>query len=134
VVEKVVNAPEILGAENFLKNWYQKIPCFVISATPDEELIEIVRQRGLKVYFKEILGSSRSKKENLELLLNKYGFNALKCLFFGDAGSDYQAAKALSINFIGILPGPEAPLLQQAPEIKWLKDFYSIIQASLNEF
>ncbi len=123
VVGEVVAAPEIPGARNFLEEWYGKAKCFVISATPDNEISVIVHRRGLKHYFNEILGSSRSKRENLALLLEKYDFKPAKCFFFGDAESDYRAARACGVDFVGIVPGPDAPLLQVAPEISWARNF-----------
>ncbi len=127
VVDEVVSAPEIRGAESFLKKWYKKVSCFVVSAAPDEELQSIVRRRGLEIYFWEVLGSSRSKQENLETLMNKYALDPGKCLFFGDADSDYRAAKACHVDFVGILPGPEAPLLKVAPDIRWAVNFVELV-------
>ena len=126
VVDEVVSAPEIPGAENFLKKWHNIIKCFVVSATPDEEIMKITAQKGLRDYFHEVLGASRSKQENLEFLLRKYDLRAEECLFFGDAESDYRAAMACNVNFIGIVSGTDAPLLQVAPEVKWARDFINL--------
>jgi len=126
VVDNVVAAPEIPGAENFLKKWHNTVKCFVVSATPDEEILEIVTRRGLKIYFLEILGSSMSKQENIRFLLEKHGLNPEKCLFFGDAESDYRAAMACNVNFIGIVTGPDAPLLRVASGIKWAPNFMKL--------
>lgn len=126
VVDEVVTALEIPGAEEFLKKWYKWVQCFVISATPDEEIKEIVKRRGMDIYFHEILGSSCSKSDNVNYLLNKYGFAFRQCLFFGDAESDYRAAAASGVDFIGILPDSNAPLLKIAPDIRWYKNFLEI--------
>lgn len=126
VVDEVVAAPEIPGAENFLKKWHNTVKCFVVSATPDEEIKEIVKRRGIEIYFHEILGSSCSKSDNVNYLLNKYGLAPAQCLFFGDAESDYRAATASEVNFIGILPDSNAPLLKIAPDIRWHKNFLEI--------
>ncbi len=123
VVDGVVSSSEIPGAEAFLKKWWDRVPCFLVSATPNEEIIQICQKRGIEHFFKEILGSSRSKKENVEYLLKKYGLPVGDCIFFGDALSDYKAATACGLNFIGILPGPDAPLLQRVPEIRWVRNF-----------
>ena len=123
VVDEVVSAPEIPGAENFLKKWHNSVKCFMVSATPDDEIKEIVKRRGIDIYFHEILGSSCSKSDNVNYLLNKYGLAPAQCLFFGDAESDYRAAAASGVNFIGILPNENAPLLQIAPDITWSRDF-----------
>ena len=126
VVDTVVSSPEIPGAENFLKKWYERLPCFVISATPDEEIVTIVKQRGFKNYFQEILGSSRTKKKHMEIILKKYNLTPQKCIFFGDAETDYLAAMAHNVIFIGIVPGSHAPLLHVAPEIMWARNFIEL--------
>ena len=100
--------------------------CFVVSATPDDEISLIVDRRGLKHYFREILGSSKSKQENLVFLMEKYDIQSRESLFFGDAESDYRAAKACKVDFVGIAPGPEDPLLEVAPEIRWVRDFVGL--------
>jgi phosphoglycolate phosphatase-like HAD superfamily hydrolase len=123
VVDEVVAAPEILGAEAFVQAHYEKLPCFIISATPENELREIVQRRGCARYFREVLGAPRTKKENLELVLGKYGFAPEQCWFFGDAESDYRAAESCGVRFLAILPGPEAPLLRAAPGIPWHRNF-----------
>ena len=127
VVDQVVACPEVPGAKEFLYKWHRKLPCFVVSATPDEEIVDIVEQRGLRGYFLEILGSSLSKQGNLKTLLKKYDLQPEKCMFFGDAESDYRAAKACNVKFIAIVPGPDAPLLQVAPDIKWARGFVELI-------
>ena len=127
VVDEVVSAPEIPGAENFLKKWHNSVKCFVVSATPDDEIKEIVKRRGIDIYLHEILGSSCSKSDNVIYLLNKYELAPKRCLFFGDAESDYWAANASGVDFIGILPNKNAPLLQIAPEIRWARDFIDLV-------
>lgn len=126
VVDEVVVSDEIPGAQNVLKKWSASVPCFIISATPDNEIIEIVDRRGLSRYFKEVLGSGRTKTENLFYLLKKNNLVPETCIFFGDAESDYRAATACDVHFYGILPGPEAPLLKVAPDIDWARDFTAL--------
>ncbi|MFC1825671.1 HAD family hydrolase [Thermodesulfobacteriota bacterium] len=123
VVDEVVSASEIPSAKNFLEKWYEKVNCFVVSATPDDEISVIVERRGLKRYFREIMGSSKSKQENVRVLMEKYGLEPARCVFFGDAESDYRAAEECEMDFVGIVPGPDAPLLKVAPEIRWVRDF-----------
>jgi len=127
VVDEVVAAPEIPGSKDFLEKWYSRVDCFVVSATPDDEISVIADRRGLKHYFREILGSSRPKQDNLAFLLERYSLESRKCLFFGDAESDYRAGKVCKVDFMGILPGPDAPLLQVAPEVKWARNFVELV-------
>lgn len=122
VVEEVVAAPEIPGASAFLERC-RDIPCFVISGTPQEEMRQICRRRGLHRRFREILGAPVGKAEHLARLLAEYELDPAACLFFGDAGGDLAAARACAVPFIGILPGKDAPLLADAPDIVWYPDF-----------
>jgi beta-phosphoglucomutase-like phosphatase (HAD superfamily) len=127
VVDEVVGAPEIPGAEAFLRSLPRELPCFVVSAAPEEEVHEIVQRRGWAGYFRELRGAPTKKSENLKSLLEKYGFTPARCLFFGDAESDYVAARTCGVNFLGIVPGPGAPLLKVAPEIEWRRDFIGLV-------
>lgn len=123
VVDEVVAAPEIKGAEEFLQRWCKRIACFVISATPDEEIKEIVKRRRMDQYFKEVLGAPVDKGKNLEILLEKYNLNPLRCCLFGDAESDYLAAHMCGVEFFAIVQSENAPLLRAQPQVRWTKDF-----------
>ena len=123
VVDEVVAAPEIKGAEEFLQRWCRRLACFVISATPHEEIKEIVKRRGMEQYFKEVLGAPVDKRRNLEILLEKYNLNPSRCFFFGDAESDYLAAHICGVEFFGIVQGENAPLLRAQPQVNWTKNF-----------
>ncbi len=104
VVEKVVEAPFIKGAMDFIKKINQSgRDCFIISATPKKEIEDITMSRQIDKYFKEIVGSPRTKKENLKYLLDKYDIDFEKAIYFGDARSDYEAAEEENIDFIGIV-------------------------------
>jgi HAD superfamily hydrolase (TIGR01549 family) len=131
VVDEVVAAPEIPGAEAFLRTAAGYLPCFVVSAAPENEVEEIVQRRGWRQYFREVRGAPRSKRENLEILVAKYSLNPRRCWFFGDAESDYRAAHACGVHFLGVVPGPESPLLQVVPDIAWVRDFTENIAVAL---
>lgn len=125
VMNEVISAPEILGAQAFLEKWHKEIPCFIVSATPQDELCLIVESRGLTHYFKEIRGAPADKHKNLQEILRFYALQPKACLYFGDAYSDYDAARTCSVKFWGILPGPDAPLFSQLVQpIVWSKDFW----------
>jgi len=128
VVDKVIAAPEIPGAEAFIKLATSETLCFINSATPDDEIVEIASRRGLTRFFREIFGSGHKKDANLRYILKSYKVDRHACLFFGDAASDLRAAQSCGVDFIGIVPSKEAPLLRFAPDIVWVPDFNRIIQ------
>ena len=53
----------------------------VNSATPSDELIEIIQARNLDNYFRVILGSPKTKLENLEQTLEAMKCNVAESIF-----------------------------------------------------
>lgn len=109
VLEKVIAAPWILGAKDFFDSWPEEIPVFVISGTPQQELLTVVERRKMKKYFHEVLGSPIKKVPHIEMLVDKYQLNPHDCLFVGDAMTDYNAAKVTGLGFIGIISETSFP-------------------------
>jgi beta-phosphoglucomutase-like phosphatase (HAD superfamily) len=105
VLDKVVAAPLLPGALATLQQLrHTATPAFVISGTPADEMRLIVARKGLDEYFKEIHGSPQSKVNILADLLIRYSFIPDRCLFIGDALTDYRAALATGLTFLGIVP------------------------------
>jgi phosphoglycolate phosphatase-like HAD superfamily hydrolase len=124
VLDGVVAAPEIPGALAFLRRWHGRVPLFVDSATPDQELAVILKRRGLDGYFEAAYGSTRTKAENLASILAAGGYAPEKTLFFGDALSDHAAAQACSARFLGIVRDDGSPLLRLSPAPLHCRDFF----------
>jgi len=103
VKQAVIAAPEIPGALMTLKALCDlgKM-CAVNSATPEKEIIDIVRQRSLSKYIARVYGSPSSKKENLEKIIHDCSIPIENTVFFGDARSDLDASLALGVDFIGV--------------------------------
>lgn len=100
----VMNSPFIEGALEtleFLQD--QNVPCYVISGTPHDEINKIVEQKGLSKFFKGIYGSPRQKWEIAGEIIEEKGYSPKDCLFIGDAMSDYECAKKLGLEFLGIV-------------------------------
>ncbi len=104
----VLLAPFIDGALATLKKLTKdEIPAFVVSGTPDEEIKIIVEKRNLAPYFWEVHGSPRKKEEIVRDIAGRYGYQLKKCLFIGDAATDYEAAKVCRTIFLGIVKDGE---------------------------
>ena len=65
---KVINSEWVLGALDYLKNNYDYQQFFLITATPQQEIEEILSALKIDSYFNEIVGSPTKKM----LQLNKY--------------------------------------------------------------
>lgn len=102
VKDKVCNAPEIPSSIDFVNHWSSKLPCYINSATPTDELIDILKERNWLQYFDGIYGSPQSKTMNLNEILNKQKLLAEDVIFFGDASADLNAATETGISFCGI--------------------------------
>lgn len=104
VFNKVLEANYIDGVIDTLNMLLKyKVPSYIVSATPENEIREIVSIKGLKYFFIEVYGSPKSKASIVKELIDKEKYTPSKCLFIGDALSDLEAAKYNKIQFLGIL-------------------------------
>ena len=104
VVEGVIKCPQVVGVDSFLRE--NKLPLFIISGTPDQELKHIVEERGMASHFQEVYGSPTKKPVWLRSILKKFDWEAENLLFIGDALSDYEAAMEVKVPFIGRISDP----------------------------
>ena len=103
--QKLLQTPFIDGVlETLAQLHHIKIPMFVATGSPAEEICELADIRKIKHYFTEIYGAPPAKELIIKQILEKYGFSPAKTVFFGDAITDYNAAQKNNINFIGIVP------------------------------
>lgn len=104
VLKKVIESDYIHGALdtlNFLKS--ENIPMYIVSATPDSEINEIIIKRNLTLYFNGVHGSPLNKEIIVADILFRENYNPRLCLFVGDSLNDLQAAKSNKLQFLGII-------------------------------
>lgn len=99
VLEKVIQADEVMGATDFLKKYASKHNFWIITGTPTAEIKIIVEARELDSYFIELYGSPESKKHWTEFIIEQHKLNRDECLFLGDATTDFDAAEFSKIHF-----------------------------------
>jgi len=92
----------IRGAKEFLESYAQEVPCYVISGTPEEELRNIIRTRGMESYFHGVFGSPPTKVEIGNEIIRQTGYGQMNVWFVGDATTDRDAARELGVNFVGV--------------------------------
>jgi len=100
VVDEVVKAPYVIGAREFLENYAQEYRCFIVSATPHEEIEQIIIRRNLKKHFAGIYGAPQKKADIVKKTIVIDGLMPKQAVYIGDALSDYKAANTNSVNFI----------------------------------
>jgi HAD superfamily hydrolase (TIGR01549 family) len=104
VLEAAINAPYLPGAMETLAELQSlKIPAYIVSGTPDDEMKYIVQRRDLSLFFKGVYGTPRKKIEIVDLILRMEHYLPAKCLFMGDSLTDYDAARNHELCFLGIV-------------------------------
>ena len=104
VTDAVLACPEVPGSLSALRKFCNKVPLFVVSGTPEDELQRIVSLRGFDRYFVQVCGSPASKPEILRNILRDRHLDGRSCVFVGDGLTDFEAACAFEMPFIGIVP------------------------------
>ena len=104
-VRKVIDSKWVFGVEEVLRKnpFGQKF--ILVSATPEEELLFILKELNLSNCFVSIFGSPMSKKTAIETSINRFSAKLEECVMIGDAKADMEAADANHINFILRLHG-----------------------------
>lgn len=101
VHEKILIASFVPGAREFLETAYKKMHLYIASGTPQEEMREIVAERGIEKYFTAVYGSPAKKEKIVEHIMQAQGYEKEEVLFVGDADTDLFAARASGIPFVG---------------------------------
>lgn len=107
VVDEVVAAPYVRGAKEFLDAKASAYACFVASATPQEEIEEIVRLRKMHNYFVRVYGAPFRKADAVKEALKACRIMPGDLLYVGDALSDLEAATSNGCRFIARISGNE---------------------------
>ncbi len=100
VAENVIKAPFIKGAREFLEGHSGEYACFVASATPQKEIEDIIRKKGISGHFKGIFGAPFKKSDAVKEIISRQRAKPGEVLYVGDAMSDHSAAKDNGVNFI----------------------------------
>lgn len=100
VLEKVLAAPFVRGADVEIARLSDRYPLFVASGTPVDELRIIVARRELEVRFREVHGAPVEKPAILRDLQTRHGLAGDEILFIGDGMSDYRAAIEVGVEFL----------------------------------
>ena len=100
VYRQVLNCPFVAGAQEFLEKYYQELPLFIASGTPDAEIKSIVKERGLEKYFKGVFGSPAKKKDIILTIMKDFQFEPQELIFVGDSIDDEEGAQAAGVRFI----------------------------------
>ena len=127
VLEKVLLAPFVPGALEFLERFHRRLPLHIVSATPQDEIRFIVKERGLSPFFQGVYGSPGRKVDAMREILGTTGTEPHRALYVGDAPNDLQAAKAVGVRFVGrVGEGKEDPFAGDRAVEKVVRDLHEL--------
>jgi phosphoglycolate phosphatase len=110
IEDAVVACDWVPGAEALLERHCRRLALFVVSRTPEYELLRVVSRRGISGYFRSVRGAPPNKVAIIRALLHDHRLPPSRALFIGDQMSDCDAAWATGLDFVGrVAPGQRSP-------------------------
>lgn len=100
VVEKVIAAPYVPGALEYIQKSSEKYKLFISTGTPTEEMNQILEGRKIAHYFTDVFGSPDKKSVHVNNIISKYNLAPDELIFYGDSNSDLHAAEHVNIPFV----------------------------------
>lgn len=97
---KIIECPYAPGAIEFLETFSLRLPLYIASATPLDELMIILRERGLEKYFKGIYGAPMPKINMFNEIIKREMILPYEVLFIGDSPEDERVAHEAGIQFL----------------------------------
>jgi phosphoglycolate phosphatase-like HAD superfamily hydrolase len=100
VKQKVINSDWVLGSLDYLKNNHHYQQFFLITATPQQEIEEILSALKINQFFEEVIGAPTKKGHAIKQILVRYNITSEHTVMIGDSNSDYIAAVENKIPFV----------------------------------
>ncbi len=101
VFRSLVECPFVLGAEEILDFFQDKISIYLASRSPAAELEKILEIRKLKKYFKKIYAVPWLKPDAIRDIMDRENIIPENIVFVGDSDEDLRAAQSTGVFFIG---------------------------------
>jgi phosphoglycolate phosphatase-like HAD superfamily hydrolase len=100
VKQKVINSDWVPGVVDYLSSNYKIQNFFLITATPQNEIEEIIKKLKIKHFFKKVIGSPIRKDKAIKSIIIKNPSLFKKSIMVGDSISDYNAADGNNMQFV----------------------------------
>jgi phosphoglycolate phosphatase-like HAD superfamily hydrolase len=123
VKQKVIDSEWVLGVLEYLNNNYNNQDFFLVTATPQQEIEEIIKILKIEYLFKEIVGSPIKKFNAIMYLLKKHSLSSKNSIMVGDSFSDYSAARINNLQFV-LKCNKLNVKLQQELNCQMIENFY----------
>lgn len=100
VKQNVINSEWVPGVLEYLDEEHEKHSFFLLTATPQSEIEEILLSLNITHYFKKIIGAPTTKGDAIKMLLKEYSLKPKLSVMISDSSSDYYAAKLNGVPFV----------------------------------
>lgn len=100
-LDEVLHSQTVPGVIEVIKAWKGRVPMYVASGAPHNELNTVLKKHGLTGYFDGIYGAPPGKTDLLKKILAETGLAPCETVMVGDSGTDQYAAEAVQCHFYG---------------------------------
>jgi phosphoglycolate phosphatase-like HAD superfamily hydrolase len=100
VMQAVIDSPWVPGVREYLLQHYTEQYFVLVTATPQEEIEQILAALELADCFREVHGAPTKKFHAIKSVLSRLKCAPAKALMIGDAETDLQAAQTNSVPFL----------------------------------
>jgi phosphoglycolate phosphatase-like HAD superfamily hydrolase len=100
VMHAVINSPWVPGVREYLLKHHKDQYFVLVTATPQDEIEQILATLQISQCFQEILGAPTKKEQAIKTVLGKLNYHPLQALMIGDSESDLLAAEANEVPFL----------------------------------
>jgi phosphoglycolate phosphatase-like HAD superfamily hydrolase len=100
VKQKVVASEWVKGVVDYLQNNHDRQTFFLVTATPQQEIEEILITLNIWRFFEQVIGTPTKKIDAIKMLLMKYAILPKEAVMIGDSISDYEAATVNNVPFV----------------------------------
>jgi phosphoglycolate phosphatase-like HAD superfamily hydrolase len=100
VLQAVIDAPWVHGVREYLLLHFSQQYFVLVTATPQEEIEQILAALDLSRCFREVHGAPTKKAYAIKAVLSRLECAPAQALMIGDADTDLQAAQANSVPFL----------------------------------
>jgi phosphoglycolate phosphatase-like HAD superfamily hydrolase len=122
VKQSVIDSPWVDGFSEFIERHHKAKKHILVTATPIEEIEEILQSLNIRHFFYKIYGAPNTKSDAINETLRGLKIKPKHAIMLGDSESDYKAAK--DNNMLFFLRGTELNKNLQAVCKDWIfKDF-----------
>ena len=100
VQQAVIDSPWVPGVQEYLKVNCLKQYFVLITATPQEEIEQILKELNITCCFREVYGAPKNKISVVKDVLKRLNFLPDQALVIGDSATDLKAAKDNNVAFL----------------------------------